>query len=172
MAEKGTWCEAQPLCPRGNQAAVVLSPRNLGPGPRAISEGADVDLGWGVRARASPGSPQCCSWCTSQQHSQGRCRPVQSRCSCVILAGGAAWRQRHGVMRGSQLHPTHMYPFPPITLGPRSQPTPPPKLRGLCHSTPRNPWLSLGLGWGGLTVCEDLAPQVGLGLISPVTISA
>ena len=34
------------------------------------------------------------------------------------------------------------------------------------------PWVGLGLGWGGLTVCEDLAPQGILGLISPVTISA
>ena len=105
----------------------------------------------GGEGQGPPGSPQCRSWCTSQQLSQDRCRPIQSRCSCVILAGGAAWRQRHGVMCGSQLHPTHLYPFPPITLGPRSRPTPPPKLRGLCHSTPRNPWLSLGwgLGWGG-----------------------
>lgn len=34
------------------------------------------------------------------------------------------------------------------------------------------PWVGLGLGWGGLTVCEGLAPQGVLGLISPVTISA
>lgn len=138
-----------------------------------------MDLGWGERARASPGSPQCHSWRTSQQHSQDRCRPIQSSCSWVILAGGAAWGQRHGVMRGSQLHSTHMRPFPPVTLGPRSQPTPPPKLRGArSQPTPppkellAKPWVGLGLGWGGLTVCEGLAPQGVLGLISPVTISA
>ena len=34
---------------------------------------------------------------------------------------------------------------------PQEPATTPPKLRGLCHSTPRNPGLSLGwgLGWGG-----------------------
>ena len=42
----------------------------------------------GGEGQGPPSSPQCRSWCTSQQLSQDRCRPIQSRCSCVILAGG------------------------------------------------------------------------------------
>lgn len=131
----------------------------------------------GVRARASPGSSVPPPGAPISSTARAAAGPSRADASCVILAGGAAWRQRHGVSVGLSSTPPTWYPFPPITLGPRSQPTPLPKLRGLCHSTPRNPWLSLpwvglGLGWGGLTVCEDLAPQGGLGLISPVTISA
>ena len=47
--------------------------------------------------------------------------------------------------------PHPLVSLPSYYTRPQEPATTPPKLRGLCHSTPRNPWLSLawGLGWGG-----------------------
>lgn len=114
-AEEGTRCEARPLCPGGNQAAGVLSPRKS----ECIDhEQPPPEQTWercGLRARVSPASPLHRSWGARQQRSQGlqdQCRPIQRRLSRAMLGPGASLGTETWGQAWVSAPPTHHCPFP------------------------------------------------------------
>lgn len=89
---------------------------------------------------------------------QGRFKPLQRRFSCGILGSGPGRGASPGTDRWGRAWvpaPSQVYPFtllgPSCPQQPRHHPTPtpPPKLRGSCHSAAEEPLVQPGVGRQG-----------------------